>query len=482
MTPGHVLEPPAAMPSGGGWVVPIDPPPWSDDAPPPTSPGGRVVRASLVVAVRDRGPGIVGEVRALLGTLGPHDELVVVDDASGDATVAALGDVEDARLRLVRLVAPRGPVWATNLGIRRARGRLLGLLTTPASRCDVAALLHEVLATGRLVGIQVAPTDGWIEDAAVVGWRAALIGRVGFLDPASTEPFRDVVTRIRAVVVPAMRVEVGSPEHEPEAVVVDEGVSATRPPVAAAPPSRFPPRRGPVAATMASVQRREHLLEDVVRRILPQVDGLFVYLNDHDEVPAVLDHPRIRVARGRDHGDLRDNGKFFFDAHLPDGYHLTIDDDLAYPPDYVDHLVAKVEQFDRRAVIGVHGSTLRQPESSYFDPQAREIRHFKTALDDDEVVDVLGTGTTAMHTSTLRMTAADLPSTGMADIWVAVAAHRAGIPMVAVSRPEGWVTPLPDDGPTLFGEFMHDDTAHIAALSTVRLERPDPWAATGRRG
>lgn len=468
-----VLLPPEPMPSGGAWIVPARRPPWEGEGLEDFPPRRPVVRASVVLGVHDRAETIEHEVSGLLARLHPRDEVVVVDDASSDATVAVLDGVDDDRLRVLRTVAPRGTTWATNLGIRWARGRLLVLVSSPAADLDVAGLVDRVVEGRRLVGI-TEPSD---HELALVGWSAALRGRVGHLDATASDPVRDLARRVRQVFAPAVR-------HDP-----DDASAETPDPVAVAPstsggvsgprPLSFPPRREPVIATVASMPSRRLLLAEVVRSVLGQVDELWVYLNDYPDVPAVLDHPRVRVARSQDHGDLRDNGKFHFDAQLPTCYHLTMDDDLRYPRDYVDHLVAKVEQFDRRAVVGVHGALLHEPERTYFEREARTGRHFSTALDVDDVVDVLGTGTLAMHTSTLRLDAADMPTTGMADIWLAVAAHRAGIPLVAVARPRRWVREQPNDTSSLFHEFVDDDAPHVAALSSVTLARPDPYAGIG---
>ena len=205
----------------------------------------------------------------------------------------------------------------------------------------------------------------------------------------------------------------------------------------------------------------------MVATLLPQADLLGVHLNDYPDVPAFLDHPRIRVSRSQECGDLRASGKAAFTDDLPDGYHLMVDDDIDYPDDYVRGLVAKVEQYDRRAVVGYHGVLLEVPVVKYFG--GREVLHFGTALREDRQVHVLGTGTVAMHTDTMRFGLQDLPTTVMVDVWFAVAAHRRGIPLVAVARPTRHLLQLEQLGATLFEEFRDDDSGHVAALRTVDL-------------
>ena len=67
-----------------------------------------------------------------------------------------------------------------------------------------------------------------------------------------------------------------------------------------------------VTASVASFAAREDSLKQAVASILPQIDRLNVYLNDYDAIPEFLRHPKITVASSQEHGDRRDNGKFFF--------------------------------------------------------------------------------------------------------------------------------------------------------------------------
>lgn len=419
------------------------------------------VRLSVVVAVRDRVDTVAGELAVILARVGPDDEVVVIDDASTDDTLAAVRTVDDPRLRTFGLVARRGRAWATDLGLLNAWGRLVALPPAPDRAVGAIGGVEDVLAADALAGI----TDG----SGVVGWREALLGRVGFLDIAVRDPHGDLATRVRQAFVSRLLVDHDGPSTAADGPVRDLGPDDPG-------PVAFPPHTAPVSVTLASVPWRRDHLERVVRGLLPQVDHLGVYLNGYDDVPAVLEHPRIWVARSQDHGDRRDNGKFFFAARLPRGHHLTVDDDIDYPSDHVAQLVARVEQYDRRAVVGLHGVVVSEPVTSYFGSASRSVRHFSRPLAVDEAVHVLGTGTTAMHTDALRLGPDDLPTTGMADVWLAVAAHARGIPLVAVSRPDATLRPLPDDGPTLFNEFHQGDEAHVEALRSVTLGRPDVLA------
>src|SRR3954467_15183072 len=83
---------------------------------------------SIVVPTRNR----ADRLRALLASLAeqqaPPFEVIVVDNASEDDTLAAVADAdsaEDAHIRGIHLPQPMGPAIARNRGWRAARGRLI---------------------------------------------------------------------------------------------------------------------------------------------------------------------------------------------------------------------------------------------------------------------------------------------------------------------------------------------------------------------
>jgi len=224
-----------------------------------------------------------------------------------------------------------------------------------------------------------------------------------------------------------------------------------------------------VSACVASFPPRRDKLREVVARLLPQVDHLYVYLNEYEEVPDFLRHTRITAELGGKARDLRDNGKFHFMQSLPSGFVLTVDDDIAYPPDYVETLIRKVDFYERRAVVGLHGTIFAKPIRNYF--RGRTLYHFEHELPHDVVVNQLGTGTVAFHTDLLRPDIAEFKTTGMADVWLALACKRIGAPMIAVERPAGYLQSLGFEESTLFREFRKDDSRQTKLVRSV-----EPWS------
>lgn len=221
---------------------------------------------------------------------------------------------------------------------------------------------------------------------------------------------------------------------------------------------------GYVRAGMASVPARVDQLALAVRSIVEQVDALHVYLNGYDEVPAFLNHPKIHVSRSQDHGDLRDTGKFWSLRCADYDYYFSLDDDIVYPPNYVSTLVAKIEQYERKAVVGVHGADLLPEVTSYI--RDRDVVHCLMANESDRAVDIIGTGTAAFHKDTLKIGLEDFQMHGMTDVWFSLAAFHQRVPCIAVQRRANWLMVL-EVADTLYEEAAKDDTAQTAAVQVM---------------
>ncbi|WP_052119913.1 glycosyltransferase family 2 protein [Inquilinus limosus] len=80
---------------------------------------------SIIIPTFNRADTIEASIRSVLQQTFPDFELIVVDDASTDATVAAVSAIEDPRLTLVRAPVNGGGARARNLGLERATAPLV---------------------------------------------------------------------------------------------------------------------------------------------------------------------------------------------------------------------------------------------------------------------------------------------------------------------------------------------------------------------
>jgi len=222
-----------------------------------------------------------------------------------------------------------------------------------------------------------------------------------------------------------------------------------------------------VSVCLASFPPREKKLKQVINSLLSQVDQIYVYLNDYDRVPEFLKHPKISVQLGRDaYGDLRDNGKMYFMETLPDGYCFTVDDDINYPHDYIEKVIRKIELYERKAVIGIHGTIFAKPFESYF--KNRTVNHFKSELKRDILVNQLGTGTIGFHTSLIRPSLNEFYDVGMADVFMAVIAKKMNIPLICIERENNWLTAMEEDNTAnLYDEYKNDAAKQTKYISEI---------------
>ncbi len=229
-----------------------------------------------------------------------------------------------------------------------------------------------------------------------------------------------------------------------------------------------------VVGGMATFPAREATLKATLPSILSQVDRLHVYLNGYEHIPDYLNVPKVNAILGKAaRGDLRDNGKFF---GLVDekGYLFTFDDDIFYPPDYVARMVAAIEAYGRTAAIGVHGVTFPPYPADYL--ADRDVQIFHRAAD-ARIVDLLGTGTTAFHSDTMKFTLTDFRSKGICDLWFARIAAEQSVPLINIERGANWLTEA-ETSPSetrLFWEAQNRENDH----STIFLKHLYPLVANG---
>lgn len=190
--------------------------------------------------------------------------------------------------------------------------------------------------------------------------------------------------------------------------------------------------------SLASIPSRVDLLRQTVNSLLPQVDRLNVYLNGYETVPEFLRQSRITVARSQETGDVGDAGKFYWVGECL-GYYLTADDDIVYPPNYVQTLVDAIEDRGRMAVLGFHGNVLPADFTSFY--KDRVNYRFGRVVEADVPVHVLGTGVCGFHRSTLELAYADFKAPNMADVWLMKRAREQGVPLVVLAHEAGWIVP-----------------------------------------
>ena len=237
-------------------------------------------------------------------------------------------------------------------------------------------------------------------------------------------------------------------------------------------------KNAPVIGALCSIPSRENQLFNVVSRVLPQLDHLFVYLDKYVSVPNFLrGSQKITLFRSQDFDvDFRDNAKFLPYNDMKGKYgefvYVTLDDDLEYPLDYVRTLRDRVARFDNRAVVGLHGVMYEEYPKAYF--RRRFIYHFEHAsMPEARLVNNLGTGTVAFHSDCFKMLdPRRWDRGGMVDIFISMEAKNNNVPMICIERHTGWLKSqkMPENDTNLFSEFGKKEEFIL-----THLQSTEPW-------
>jgi len=221
---------------------------------------------------------------------------------------------------------------------------------------------------------------------------------------------------------------------------------------------------------LASIPSRVDSLKQVIESILPQVKGIGVYLNNFDEVPAFLKHPKIQIARSQDHGDVRDNGKFFFLDKTKCSKYATIDDDIAYPSNYIEKLLSFQQALGGTHAVGVHAVAYGTRVEKLL--KGRYLWHFKEQNQCLLPCNMVGTGTLLFDQRYFKLDYSEIGTPGMADVWFAVAAKNRGFTLWAVPRNRNWLSPIAQDESDAEDQVEVEaeavDTSAITQISEVQ--------------
>jgi len=194
-----------------------------------------------------------------------------------------------------------------------------------------------------------------------------------------------------------------------------------------------------ITIALASIPQRENCLRQVITSVINQCDKLNIYLNGYKNKPEFLNHKKI-ICFIRD--DLGDIGKFY-NIENENGYYFTIDDDIIYPNDYAYKMIQAIDRHQKKVIMGVHGSIINaQRMYNYY--KDRSLTHYRNQLLQERGVHIIGTGTAAFHTSTIKVKLTDFPQPNMADIWFALLAQKQRIPMILIPRPLHWLKDVPE--------------------------------------
>ncbi|MDR6790959.1 glycosyltransferase involved in cell wall biosynthesis [Pseudarthrobacter oxydans] len=120
------------------------------------------VRVSVIVAAKDEEKRIGRCITSVIDSIGPNDEIIIIDDGSVDRTAQEVAAFESSRVKVLTNIKPMGRAAARNAGIQVARGRYIAIQDADdealMGRIDIPVSMLErnpelVAASGQCVAV-----------------------------------------------------------------------------------------------------------------------------------------------------------------------------------------------------------------------------------------------------------------------------------------------------------------------------------------
>ena len=217
---------------------------------------------------------------------------------------------------------------------------------------------------------------------------------------------------------------------------------------------------------VASYKRTDSLVK-TLESLIDQSDEINVVLNDfEDEIPSILYHNKVNLY-------FSDNSKGdafkFYNLIDSNGYFLTVDDDLIYPSNYVEYMIAKCKEYGNTKVITLHGRNFNVfPIKSYY---AKASERFSCLHHVGKNVSVQfgGTGVMCFHTDLFKLPIDYFKYPNMADIWIGKYCYENNIDILCIRHESGYIKYIPQTTTIYDVESRNDELQTLVANSTFDM-------------
>lgn len=230
-----------------------------------------------------------------------------------------------------------------------------------------------------------------------------------------------------------------------------------------------------IVANLATYPKRRSHLRSVVEMIAAQVASVNVVLNEYSEVPTELEGIQGVNPIIPEH-DTKDTGKFYPDTSGAD-FVMLIDDDIVYPPDYVQQTLLRLQETRLEAACGgYHGSIyIKSPEISLrrayhwqrfirqwsMKPgENRRVMAFRRPLRRSVVVDQVATNAAIVPAAHMPPYEFMRDAQKFVDVRLARWCHEHGIAQVCLRRDGHWLGAV-DFDENIFDDFTDHHHPHV---------------------
>jgi hypothetical protein len=181
---------------------------------------------------------------------------------------------------------------------------------------------------------------------------------------------------------------------------------------------------------IASLPDREEQLINTVNSIIEQVDKVNLCLNNYTHNPFDGNNKVNVIFSDNKHGDA---GKFIW-VNSFEGYYFSGDDDIIYPPTYIEDTKKEVDKY---GVVSYHGrSFLKFPIESYYKTSPSVKIRCLAEYEYTEPVQIAGTGVMAFRTDKFKPPFSIFKKSNMSDIWIGCYAKEQGIDIWGLKHSE----------------------------------------------
>lgn len=215
---------------------------------------------------------------------------------------------------------------------------------------------------------------------------------------------------------------------------------------------------------IATIPERWAALLDTLATLHGQADEVYVYCNGLNARPEYLP-AWVRCMTGPDAGDA---GKFApCTMGIAGDIHVTCDDDLNYPPDFVARLLDGLERHG--GAVSFHGRRQHAPTVSYYRGAHTGLPCLGFVPFDQDCT-VIGTGCLAFRPADVPLRDSDFHARNMADILFSARCAELGIRRTVLAHPAGYITHSDkvDLGRTIFAAHVNDDSAQTRIFNETR--------------
>jgi len=196
-----------------------------------------------------------------------------------------------------------------------------------------------------------------------------------------------------------------------------------------------------ISINIATYSQRSEPVKVAIESIKKQTvkpDVIRVFYNDYE--PESIEG----VEQHYSGFDYTDNAKFIWldeiRATKKHEIYFTCDDDLEYPPDYIERTIEQMKRYPKH-LVSYHGRFLRGTNRSYYHGH----RQFPCLITqpNDEVIHVPGSGVSAFNTREFLPDIMQYPERKMTDVLLGLEMAKNGIRGICLKHESMWIQHQP---------------------------------------